>query len=424
MRKIWLVIKREYLTRVRTKGFIFSTIALPLFGAGILLITIILATRQSDHTLKIAILDNAGGLAAPIQEGLKEKLPKGQPLFQVVTTVVEPASEQQVRDAWGAQIRQGQLDGYLVVPKNVTEGKPAEFHTKNPGDMLLTGTLSRAVDDAVIARRLHDRGIQVENLSEVVRGVGLTLVKVTSRGESEEKGQTILIGLSIIMVLYITLAVYGLATMRSVLEEKTTRVVEMLVSSLRPFHLLAGKILGVAAVGFTQYLIWTLSGGLLSSYGATVAAAFSPGASLPRIHLPLSMLAYAAVFFLAGYILYASLYAAAGAMVSSDEEAQQVQLPITLLIVVSLILYPAIMRDPNSRLAIIVSMIPFFAPILMVFRIALQTPPFWQIALSLGIIALTTLGVVQVSAKIYRVGILMYGKRPSVVELLRWLKYS
>jgi ABC-2 type transport system permease protein len=424
MRKIWLVIKREYLTRVRTKGFIFTTIALPLFGVGILLVTILLATRRTDHTLRIAILDNAGGLASPIQEGLKEKLPKGQPLFQVVSTVVQPASEQTVRDAWGGRIRQGQLDGYLVVPKDVTEGKPAEFHTKNPGDMLLTGTLSHAVDDAVIARRLHDRGIKVENLSEVVRGVGLTLVKVTSRGESEEKGQTILIGLSIIMVLYITLAVYGLATMRSVVEEKTTRVVELLVSSLRPFHLLTGKILGVAAVGFTQYLIWTVSGGLLSTYGATMAAAFNPGASLPSIHLPMSVLAYAVIFFVAGFILYASLYAAAGAMVSSDEEAQQVQLPITLFIVVALILYPAIMRDPNSRLAIIVSLIPFFSPILMVFRISLQTPPFWQIALSLGIIALTTLGIVQFSAKIYRVGILMYGKRPSVVELLRWLRYT
>jgi len=257
-----------------------------------------------------------------------------------------------------------------------------------------------------------------------VRGVDVTLVKVTKGGEIEEKGQTFLTAMIMVMVLYMTLLVYGLMTLRSVLEEKTTRIVEVLVSSLRPFQLLTGKLLGVAAVGFTQYLIWTISGALLVSYGASVAAAFSPGSSLPQIQFPLSMLVYLVVFYLAGYFLYAALYAAAGAMVSSDEEAQYVQLPMTLMIVVAFMLFGVIMHNPNSTLSIVLSLIPFFAPILMVMRIAIQTPPFWQIALSIGLMFLTTLGVLHVSAKIYRVGILMYGKRPSVVELLRWLRYT
>ena len=181
---------------------------------------------------------------------------------------------------------------------------------------------------------------------------------------------------------------------------------------------------GVAAVGFTQYLIWMISGALLASYGASVAAAFSPGASLPQIQFPLSMLLYLVVFYLTGYFLYAALYAAAGAMVSSDEEAQYVQLPMTLMIVVAFMLFGVIMHNPNSTLSIVLSLIPFFAPILMVMRIAMQTPPFWQIALSIGLMLLTTFGVLHLSARIYRVGILMYGKRPSVVELLRWLRYT
>jgi ABC-2 type transport system permease protein len=209
-----------------------------------------------------------------------------------------------------------------------------------------------------------------------------------------------------------------------VLEEKSTRIIEILASSVKPSHLLSGKILGVAAVGLTQYLIWALTAALVSGYGAAVGSVFRPGASAPSFHLPASFLVYPLIFFLAGYFLYASLYAALGAMVSSEEELQQVQLPVTMLLVVCVILSPIIMRDPNSPLAVTLTMIPLFSPILMVFRITVQTPPFWQIALSLALCVLTTAGVVQLSAKIYRVGILMYGKRPSLVELLRWLRYT
>ena len=426
MRKIWLVVKREFLTRVRTKGFIISTVALPLFTIAIFLVPVFMARRQADHSLKIAILDDAGGLAAGIAQGLDRKLPNGQPAFQIVRTLDKPGREegeklrQQLRD----QVSRGELDGFLVVPEEVIAGKPATFHTKNTSDLTLAGSLRRAVSDAAVTARLQARGIKLENVTELVRGVDVTLVKVTKGGEIEEKGQTFLTAMIMVMVLYMTLLVYGLMTLRSVLEEKTTRIVEVLVSSLRPFQLLTGKLLGVAAVGFTQYLIWTVSGALLASYGASVAAAFSPGSSLPQIQFPLSMLVYLVVFYLAGYFLYAALYAAAGAMVSSDEEAQYVQLPMTLMIVVAFMLFGVIMHNPNSTLSIVLSLIPFFAPILMVMRIAIQTPPFWQIALSIGLMFLTTLGVLHVSAKIYRVGILMYGKRPSVVELLRWLRYT
>jgi ABC-2 type transport system permease protein len=423
MRKIWLVIKREYLVRIRSKTFIFTTIALPIFIAGLMILTAMLMTRESDHTLKIALLDNAG-FSKIIAAGFTQKLKNGQPLFQLVRTLEQPQSDQKARDELADQVRRGLLDCYLVVPKGVLEGKAVEFHTQNPGDFQTAAAIHGAVDHAVISQRLSNRGVQIDNWSELVRSAGFTLVKIGKRGESEDQGQTFIVVFSLVMILYITLLVYGVATMRSVLEEKTTRVVEILVSSTRPYHLLAGKILGVAGVGFTQFLIWTATGVLISTYGAAVASAFRPGASVPQFHIPISLLIYAVLFFLAGYFLYASLYAAVGAMVSSDEELQQVQMPITLLILLAFILYPIVMHDPTSRASLILSVLPFLSPILMVFRIGLQTPPFWQILLALALSVATTIGVVKLAAKIYQVGILMYGKRPSLVELLRWLKYT
>ncbi len=427
MRKIWLVIKREYLVRVRTKGFIIGTIALPLFAVGMFVIPVIVAKRQTTQTQKIAILDETGVLAPAIAGKLNRTPVEGKPAFRVERTLTPhaPGETADLRKELHTEIDDGRLDGYLFVPKDVRDGKSAEYYSKNPtGNLTFLGTLRGAVSDAVVAWRLKEFGLQVDRLGDLVKGVEVSYIKVTREGEVEEKGQTFMVAISLAMVLYISLIVYGMMTMRSVFEEKTTRVVEVLVSSLRPYQLLMGKVLGVAAVGFTQYLIWTICGGLLAGYGSAMAAAFSPDGSAPRIHIPPSMLVYLVIFYLAGYFLYASLYAAAGSMVSSDEEVQQVQMPMTLLIVVSFMLFGVILRNPNSTTAIVLSLVPFFAPILMILRIAIQTPPFWQIALSIALMIATTLGIVRVSAKIYRVGILMYGKRPSLVELWRWLRYT
>lgn len=423
MRKIWLIVKREYITRVRTKAFVVGTILLPLFTIGIFAFQIFMATRQADHTLKIAILDEVGGLASGITQGLTEKLRNGQPAFQVVKSI-EP-SKSNAKEELRAQIQKGQLDAYLLIPKEAAGGETAaEFHTKNPGDMTMTGSLNRAVSGAVIALRLEERGIRLSDVGRVIRGVDIKLIKVTEQGESEEKGESFLAAIILGMLLYVTLIIYGVATMRSVMEEKSTRIIEILVASARPFHLLSGKILGVAAVALTQYTIWGITAGLVTAYGAAMASMVRPGASLPQIHLPTAWLIYLGAFFLAGYLLYASLYAAVGAMVSTEQEAQALQTPLSLMIVVSFLLFNVILHNPNSTLSVVLSIIPFLSPILMMLRIAIQTPPAWQIGLALAFSVITTLGVVQLSAKIYRVGVLMYGKRPSVVELLRWLRYS
>lgn len=421
MHKLWLVIKREYLTRVRTKGFIVSTIIVPVLTVGVLILQIVTASRQVGHTLRIAVLDEAGSLGSAVAKGLSAKLPNGRPEFQVVEILENPPSD--AEDRLRSQVLGGQLDAFLVLPASLADGKvSAEFHTRNPGQVTISSELNHGVSNAVIAQRLHARGVDGD-IGQMVKSVDLKVIKVGTRGDSEEKGQTIVLAIVVGMLLYTTLIIYGVATMRAVMEEKSTRVIEILVASARPFYLLAGKILGVAAVGLTQYAIWVSAGALVTAYGATVASMVHAGA-LPSLHLSWPMLACTMIFFLMGYLLYASLYAAVGAMVSNDQEAQQVQMPITMLIIAAVVLFNVILRDPNSSLSTGLSMIPFFAPILMLLRITLQTPPLWQIALCLGILALTTAGMVLLAARIYRVGILMYGKRPSLAELVKWVKYT
>lgn len=422
MREVWLVIKREYLTRVRTKAFVFSTVLVPVLLVGYVVMLIAITKTRGDTTLRIAIVDETGVLAPTVTANLKEKSGDDGPAVQVVESLATP--DDNVKADLRARVLGGKLSGYLVIPKDVLEGKSAEFFSKNPGDLTRIQPLRRAVGEAVVSRRLSDRGVHLDDVAKITEWVAIHVAKVTKEGTSEESGQTLVLGFVVAFMLYGTLIIYGISTMRSVLEEKTSHIVEILVSSLRPLQLLTGKILGVAAVGFTQFVIWAISGALLSAYGISMASALSPGPGPFQIHIPALLMVYMVVFFLAGYFLYAAMYATIGAIASSDQDAQQIQIPVMVPLVMSLILLNVVLRDSNSTASMVLSLIPFFAPILMIFRITLQTPPFWQIALSLFLTFATTGAILWFSARIYRVGILMHGKRPSVAEILRWLKYS
>jgi ABC-2 type transport system permease protein len=424
VRKLWLIWKREYLTRVRTKTFVVSTVFLPVLFVGIVGVTVLLAGRQQGRTPRIAIADWTGSLAPGILAHLRPETAESKPVCEVTKTLKGPNLGKDLDSEMRAEVRQGQLEGFLMIPANALSGGSAEFHTRNPGDFSLTNSIHQAVHEAVVENRLAQRGIRLQDFNEIIRDVDVKLVRITAAGESEEKGQTFVAAVIMAAILYTTLLMYGVFTMRSVLEEKTTRVMEILVSSARPSEILAGKILALASVAITQYLIWILSASLFTAYSRAIIARVSPAGKMPPLEIPTSTLAFLVVFFLTGYLLYASMYAAVGSLVSSEEDAQQLQWPVTLPLVASIILFNVIVQNPNSNLAVALSMVPFFSPVLMVFRIALQTPPLWQILLSLAILAASAAGIVYASAKIYRVGILMYGKRPSLVEVFRWLRYT
>jgi ABC-2 type transport system permease protein len=422
VRKILLIIKREYLTRVRTKGFIIGTIIVPLIGLGSVLLVVFLVGHTATQSLRIVIVDNSGQLAPAIVHGLDGKLADGQPQFTVEQSVSRPASLDDLQQDLRTRINGEKLDAYLLIPQDLDQ--PFELHMRNPDNFGLIGPLSKAVDQAVISSRLEGRGVHLENIQSLLKGTDLQLLKVSETGESVEKGQGIAIAISLVVLLYTALLMYGIITMRSVIEEKTTRTMEVLISSVRPFELLAGKILGVAAVAFTQFAIWMTSTALLFSFGILASLGMTRNSPLAGVHVPISLVIYACLFFVGGYFMYASMFAAIGSACSNEQDAQQLQWLAMAPLVFCMIIYGVILNDPTSRTAVILSEIPFFAPVLMSLRISLQTPPAWQIALSLALLVLTTVAVMYASAKIYRVGVLMYGKRPSLVELARWLRYT
>lgn len=428
MRKLWLVIKREYKTRVVSKGFIISTIAIPALFAGLMFFTAAVNQRNPGRAYRIAVLDESGSLGPAVAKYLaSETRSSGKPEFVIEALPKLPAAPAAARARLNEMTIHGRLDGYVYIPAGASAGGvQPELVESNESLGFSKDAVERAISDAVIAERLKTYGLAPVHVRSLLDPVELKVMHLNKAGgASEDKGQAFIIAVTMAGILYVALLMYGIITMRSILEEKSTHTMEVLISSARPLELMAGKILGVAAVGLTQFLIWAVSAGLLAAYGLSVAHAYSGGRSvLAGLHIPIGALVCFVLYFAGGYFLFASLYAAIGAAVSDQNDAQQIQMPVTLILVASFVLFGVVANDPYSTESVILTMIPFFSPILMVFRVTVSSPPLWQVALSLVILAATCAGVVYVTARIYRVGVLMYGKRPSIVELFRWIRYS
>lgn len=373
MRKLLLIIKREYLTRVKTKGFIIGTVIVPLIGLGTILLVAFMMHHQSTHALRLVVVDDSGTLAKPVEQGLDTKFDDGSPQFDIEGTIIQPADPDAVQKDLRGRINAEKLDGYLWIPKDPDQS--AELHMRNPDNFSLIGPLSNAVDQAVIASRLADRNVHVDDIKKILKTNELKLLKVSETGESVEKGQSVIIAIVLVVLLYTALLMYGIITMRSVIEEKTTRTMEVLVSSVRPMQLLGGKILGVACVAFTQFGIWMTCSAITFSFGILSTWGMTKNSPLAGAHVPLSLIFYAILFFLCGYFLYSSMFAAIGSACSNEQDAQQLQWIAMAPLVFCMLIYSAILADPTSTHSVILSEIPFFAPVLMSLRISLQTPP-------------------------------------------------
>ena len=424
MKKIWAVIKREYLQIVRTKGFIIGTVLGPVIMSLFIVVPVVVSLVSVDEQENIGVIDSSGQIFSDLDKRLDNKLKDGSRRYLLSEFKVrgDPAA---VKEELNQMVLAKEFASYIFIPADIAEGGVVEYVSEHVSDFEKTRNILNALNSIVIGKRLQGEGLDPQKIGQLMTRVNLSTNKVTTRGVEEDTGGTFFVSYFLVLILYMTLIFYGQAILRGVIEEKSSKVVEIVLSSLRPFQLMAGKIVGIAAVGLTQYAIWALFGLGLSTYGGSLVTKAFPAASAFKIpSIPAYVFIYFVVFFILGYFLFSTLFAAIGSMVNSEKEAQQLMTPVIMLLVIPILLMMFIMRSPDSSLSVILSMFPFFAPILMLLRVCVLFPPLPQLGGSILLLILTTMLMIWLCAKIYRVGILMYGKRPNLREIVKWMRYK
>ncbi len=417
MKIVLAVIRREYLQRVRNRWFILSTAGIPLLMVAGMAIPIIMEARSDARERVIVIVDQTGALYDDVVEGLGES-------FEVERV---PYTQDVIQEL-DERIAEGQIGGFLLLNDETMSAGNAVFRgNENPGTVRRM-RIQRAVVQSVLRSRLGETRSDEQGLDALLSGGDIQYVNLVEDGLADgEREAGMVAGFVGAFMLYMVILLYGVQVMRAVLEEKTTRIVEIIISTVKPWQLMLGKILGVGAVGLTQLAIWMLCLVLLATFGLPYLVVARPELLEVKELLDLLPIGGGIVlilaFFVTGYFLYSSLYAAVAAMCSSDEEAQQSQLPVTMLLIVPMMFLAPTMEDPNGPLATWLSFVPFFSPVLM-FPRYIGGAPLWQVGLSLVLVALTVVAVAWVAGRIYRVGILMQGKRPTLPELMRWVRES
>jgi ABC-2 type transport system permease protein len=425
MGKLAVITKREYVERVRTRSFLFSTIFGPIFFAAIMILPALIARRTtaSEDVSRIVVLDATG---REVGQRIADGLSLGM-LSDTGRTRVEPVAPERLAAAESLathEVMRGTLKGYLVLDAETLEGRRVRYAGRNASAEADMDMLRRVVRESVMATRLEMAGVEPERSNALVRTqLEFEAERITERGRGGSAKVSVVFALVIVFMLYITLMLYGQAVLRGVMEEKQTRVAEVVISSATPWQLLAGKVIGVGAVGLTQLLVWVTSGFLLARYREPILerlGASAAGFTMPDVTIGMGLVLL--LFFVGGYVFYSALFAAVGAMVTTENEAQHALTPIILLLVSSVVFFQPILSKPTSGLAHTLSWLPFSAPIVMPLRIAVIPVAGWDVAISLISLFAGSYIAVWLAARIYRTGMLMYGKRPTLRELGRWLR--
>ena len=427
MRKIWIVLKSEFWRRARSKWFILSTLLGPVLLIGLFAAPLLLEALGDDTGQTLALRDESGRFAERLQKQAGDD-------YRIETT---SAPTDSVRE----RVRAGDYDGYLVLPASLLEGEGrARYYSKKGGGISSRFELQDLVQEAVRQERLARQNTSDEVLAILEANVPVQMRQLTEEGAQADSTLVLnAVGYLMAFLIYMMVILYGQQIMLGVIEEKASRVVEVVVSSVRPFKLLMGKVLGIGALGLAQIVVWAaLSAAGLAFAGPLLALFVNPpdldlpegasqqemleaaGVTIPTI--PAGLVIWFALFFLGGYLLYASLFAAVGSAVEQQQDAQSLTFPIIMPLIIPIVMIFPIIEDPDSTMAVAGSLFPLFSSILMVLRVAVTSVPFWQTLLSFALLIATFVGAIWLSARIYRTGILMYGKKPSLGELLRWVR--
>ncbi|MHB0948755.1 MAG: ABC transporter permease [Gemmatimonadaceae bacterium] len=431
MGKLVAVFRREYLERVRSKWFVVATLLGPLLFGGLMIgpAAMAMRTRVSSALGDVVILDATGtDLGRRAADALRRASPvplaDSLPLVRRIRADEVRAEEQRAT----ADVVARRHAGYLVLDSATLGGTAARYAGRNATSLVEMGAIERIVRQALLSMRLEREGIDPSRVATLTAmKLDLQTEKISDKGIEKGSGKASLVFAYVLfMVLYFMIAFYGQSILRGVMEEKTSRVAEVVVSSVKPNTLLAGKVLGVGAVALTQVATWVAVAALLylqrgAIFEAVGAGPAAGGMVLPAI--PVGIAVALVLFFILGFIFYAALHAAVGAMVSNQEDVQQASLPIMLLLLSSVVFINVVLMNPGAPSARIFSLLPWSAPILMPMRMALIPLPWTEILASLASVLLGCLVVLWASAKIYRVGLLMYGKRPGWGEVIRWVRH-
>jgi ABC-2 type transport system permease protein len=455
MRKFLAIVKREYVQRVRAKMFVVMTVLGPVMLAAFTIVPPLLFSIKTGGDTRVAIVDlTVGGkLYQPVSDALLKRdfrmdeegqskiigqmNANNQERFQKVgksmsgsfileRVEINGRPIEDVRQELNSRIGRDQLDGYLIIPKDILTNSDTQpsYYGRNVGDVFTKSQIEDRLDRAVRRQRLIANGVKEQEIETLSKPVNLSTYPVNEKGEegAQDSGTArFMMVFAVGLLMYVTVLLYGQVVLGAIVEEKETRVAEILFSSVRSFTLMLGKLIGVSLVALTQLAIWGLGFAGISLWGvAFLRARGVEGINIP--HLPAIFFVYFILFFMLGYFVYATVYVFIGSMVTTAQEGGQLAMPVVFTLVAGLYLGFTVIRSPNSSFAFWISMVPFFSPITMLVRIVAQPPPAWQIGLSLLIGVLTVLLLLWLAARIYRIGMLMYGKRASIPEAWRWLK--
>jgi len=391
--------------------------------AALLFLPVLMATRGGRER-SVAVVDAASGeFGSRVAEIIS-----GPGTISAVHLSVGVADLESAGDSLAQAVGQQELDGFLIVTDETIEDGRAEYRGSNVSAQLDMEILRRRLREAVMTERLDRVGVDPALVSQATIPVEMRTVNIRGGETTEESGEA-MFWLAYLMwfILYMAILLYGVQVMGAVVEEKTTRVVEVLVSSLRPFQLLAGKVVGVGAVGLFQLAIWGAAARLILTRREVVSGMFgideaiAQELTLPDV--PLATIGVMLAFFVLGYFLYAAMFAAVAAMSSSEAEARQAQAPVTMLFAIPAILsLVSMMNEPDGVLFVTLTMVPLSSPIAMPGRWVVSDVPLIQLVGSIGLLIAGLMAVTWIAGRVYRVGILAYGKRPGMRELLRWVR--
>jgi ABC-2 type transport system permease protein len=422
LRQIKLVLQREYMTRIRSKGFILATILIPVGFLVFMGVGIGITMWSSSSPAKIGIADHTGQL---------------YPRLQKINAARYINASGLTEDSLRRMVSGGRISGYIKLnDDNISGARNPELIYSGSGGVKLLGSIQHDLQRAFREERLERADVPANIRKIYSDRVHLNSRKLTKAGQETEAHTSFLsgIGLAMGIIIFMSLFGYGGLLVRSIIEEKTSRIVEVIASSVKPIELLIGKMAGIAVLGLTQIVFWIAAILAISAAAGSIAGFFmhAPAVTgsagpfnLANLQIPAidpMIFIYFLIFFLLGYLLYSTFFAAIGAAVDSQTDTQQFMFPIMLPVMIAYFIMFQAIQNPDSSLSVIGSLIPFFSPIVMITRIAITNVPFWQIALSIVLIILTFCGTMWVCTKIYRVGILSYGKSASYKELLKWIR--